>query len=102
VLSAHLGVTKTLQKISKVFYWPGLRPDIRRYVRRCVPCQQAKPAQNTQVGLHQSGVVSKPMERVFVEFVGPTVRSRRGNVAIFVILDGLSVCSDVSYATDYV
>ena len=90
VLSAHLGVTKTLQKISKVFYWPGLRQDVCKYVRQCTPCQQAKPAQNAQVGLHRSEVVSKPMERLFIDFMGPIVRSRRGNVAILVILDGFS------------
>jgi hypothetical protein len=30
------------------------------------------------------------MERVFIDFVGPLVRSRKGNVAILVILDGFS------------
>jgi hypothetical protein len=30
------------------------------------------------------------MERVFIDFVGPIVRSRKGNVAILVVLDGFS------------
>jgi hypothetical protein len=30
------------------------------------------------------------MERIFVDFVSPVFRSRRGKVAIFVVLDGLS------------
>jgi hypothetical protein len=86
-LGAHLGVAKTLLRISKLFYWPGIRPD---YVRSCPACQKAKPAQNTQVCFHHSHVVTKPMERVFVDFVGPIVRSRKGNVAILVVLDGFS------------
>jgi hypothetical protein len=32
-LSAHLGVNKTLKRISKVFYWPNIRNDVVRYVR---------------------------------------------------------------------
>jgi hypothetical protein len=30
------------------------------------------------------------MGRIFIDFVGPIVRSRRGNVAILVVLDGFS------------
>jgi hypothetical protein len=30
------------------------------------------------------------MERIFVDFVGPLVRSRKGNIAMLVILDGFS------------
>jgi hypothetical protein len=51
-------------------------------------CQRVKPAQDTRVELHSSEVVTRPMERVFIDSVGPLVRSRRGNVAVLVILDG--------------
>lgn len=34
-LSAHLGVTKTLRRICKVFYWPNIRSDVTKYVRTC-------------------------------------------------------------------
>jgi hypothetical protein len=30
------------------------------------------------------------MERIFVDFVGPLVRSRKGNIAMLVLLDGFS------------
>jgi hypothetical protein len=63
---------------------------VLNYVRRCAECQRAKPAQNTQVGLHSSQIVTRPMERIYIDFVGPMVRSRRGNVAALVILDGFS------------
>jgi hypothetical protein len=67
MLSAHLGVAKTLHRVSKVFYWPGIRPDVVKYGRQCDVCQRAKPAQNTQVGFHNSPIVTKPMERIFIE-----------------------------------
>jgi transposase InsO family protein len=89
-LSAHLGTTKTLNRISKVFYWPGMRAEIFSFVRQCQNCQRAKPVKDSLVGLHSSDVVTRPMERLFIDFVGPIVRSRRGNVAILVILDGFS------------
>jgi hypothetical protein len=89
-LGAHLGVTKTLRRISKVFYWPGIWSDATRFVRHCSVCQQAKPAQNTRVGFHSSQIVTKPMERIFIDFVGPIVRSRQGNLALLVVLDDFS------------
>jgi hypothetical protein len=89
-LSAHLGAAKTLRRVSRVFYWPGIRVDVIKYVRQCEECQRAKPAHNIQVGFHSSQVVRRSLERVFIDFVGPIVRSRRGNIAVLVILDGFS------------
>ena len=89
-LSAHLGMTKTLNRISKVFFWPDMRREVYAFVRRCEDCQRAKPAPDTKVGLHSSEVVARPLERVFIDFVGPIVRSRKGNVAVLVMLDGFS------------
>ena len=89
-LSAHLGVTKTLNRIAKVFCWPKMRSEAAAFVRRCQDCQRAKPAPDTRVGFHNSKVVTRPMERVFMDFVGPIIRSRKGNIAILVILDRFS------------
>jgi hypothetical protein len=87
-LSAHLGVTKMLNRISKVFYWPNMRKEVCAFVKGCSDCQRAKPPQNSRIGLHSSQVVTRPMERIFVDFAGPLVRSRKGNIALFVVLDG--------------
>ena len=53
-------------------------------------CQRAKPAQNTNVGLHAAQPPSQPMEKVFIDFVGPLTRTKRGHSAILVLLDGFS------------
>jgi transposase InsO family protein len=90
VLSGHLGARKTLQRIATNFWWPRMRAEIFAYVRKCELCQRAKPAQNTRVGLHSADPSSRPMERLFIDFVGPLVRTKRGNMAILVILDGFS------------
>ena len=36
--SGHLGVSKTLEKVRRIFYWHGLREDVEMHVRRCIPC----------------------------------------------------------------
>jgi hypothetical protein len=45
---------------------------------------------NTQVGLHSANPVSHQMERLFMDFVGPLTRTKRGNIAILVVVDGFS------------
>jgi len=60
------------------------------YVRKCELCPRAKPAQNTRVGLHSASPVALPMVRLFIDFVGPLVRIKRGNIAILVVVDSFS------------
>jgi len=90
VFAGHLGARKTLDKVASNFWWPGMRKEVFRYVRGCELCQRAKPAQNTHVGLHSAEPSARPMEKLFVDFVGPLVRTKRGNIAILVVVDAFS------------
>jgi hypothetical protein len=67
-----------------------MRLEIFDYVRKCDLCQRAKPAQDTRVGLHAASPSSQPMEKLFVDFMGPLTRTKRGNLAILVVVDGFS------------
>jgi hypothetical protein len=89
-LAGLLGARTTFQKIATNFLWPRMRAEIFEYVRKCDLCQRAKPAQDARVGMHASIPCSRPMERLFVNFVGPLTRSMRGNVAILVVVDAFS------------
>jgi hypothetical protein len=90
VLSGHLGAKKTFHKIATNFWWPKMRADVFAYARRCELCVRAKPAHNTKVGTHEAKPSAEPMEKLFIDFVGPLVRSKRGNIAILVIVDAFS------------
>ena len=90
ILAGHLGARKTLSKISSNLWWVKMREDVFKYVQQCELCQRAKPAQNTRVGFHSAKPSSYPMERLFIDFVGPLVRSKRGNIAILVVVDAFS------------
>ena len=41
-LEGHLGFLKTLHRVQKDFYWPGLRSDVKKHVRECDVCQRLK------------------------------------------------------------
>ena len=89
-LAGHLGAFKTFQKVAVNFWWPRMRVEIFQHVRQCDLCQRAKPAQDARVGWHVAQPSTRPMEKLFLDFVGPLTRTRRGNCAILVILDGFS------------
>ena len=38
----HPGTTRTTRAVDERFWWPGMRAEIRDYVRRCRPCRFAK------------------------------------------------------------
>ena len=40
--SGHYGSEKTLQRIEQSFHWPGIRRDVRDFVRSCAECQRRK------------------------------------------------------------
>jgi len=86
-LAGNLRAFKTLHKVAMNFWWPQMRADVFRHVRNCYLCQRGKPAPNTRVGLHAAEPSSKPLEKLFVDFVGPLTRTKRGNSVILVVLD---------------
>ena len=39
IMSGHLAVKRTIQKVLSEFFWPGTSSDIKRYCRSCDFCQ---------------------------------------------------------------
>jgi hypothetical protein len=90
VSSGHLGAKKTFQRIAANVWWPKMRSDIFSCVKKCELCFRSKPAQNTRVGMHTARPSTEPMEKLFIDFVGPLVSSKRGNIVILVVVDAFS------------
>ena len=90
VLSGHGGVNNTIEKLSRSFWWPGMRSAAEEYALSCPSCQQLKPRNSFKPGLLQSLPVP---ERIWTDLtmdfiVGlPEVR---GFDSIYVVVDRLS------------
>lgn len=87
---AHLGVFKTLQRIRESLTWPTLYKDVRKLVGQCRECKIAKPNSEGKRGLLQSTRVETPLERLFIDYVGPLPRTRGGYRYILVAVDAFS------------
>lgn len=90
-ISGHLGVYKTYHRINLLYYWPRMKNDVARYVRRCKVCQSNKPAQHAPFGLMSSHPkVTELWQMWSIDIVGPLPRSSSGYLFILVICDYFS------------
>ena len=85
--AGHLGVSKTLEKVRRRFYWHGMREDVEMHVRRCVPCAEV----NDPCKLPKAPLINikagHPPQRVAIDIVGPTPRSTSGHEWLLVVSD---------------
>ncbi|XP_068069442.1 uncharacterized protein isoform X2 [Danio rerio] len=90
--AGHLGVRKTIERIKKYFYWPGLKADVVQYCKSCPECQLVSLHHPPRVPLQPLPLISTPFERLGMDIVGPVEKSSLGNRFLLVITD---------YATRY-
>ena len=94
IMSGHLGVKKTLDRIQSSFYWTGIRNDVKRFCRSCDVCQRTMDrGKARRVPLQQMPVIETPFKRVAVDLIGPIhPPSKEGHRYVFTLVD---------YATRY-
>jgi len=89
--AGHLGLDKTLDLISREFFWPGLRKDVSEYVRSCLACQKNKPTSSSPAGLLQPlEIPSKPWDHVSLDLIIQLPETKSGFDAILVLVDKLT------------
>lgn len=90
-LSAHGGRHKTIDRVSRDFYWPRMYEYITQYVHGCDVCSASKPSTAVhRAPMGQRIEASRPWQVVYVDFVGPLPRSKGGFTYLFVIVDAFS------------
>ena len=83
---ATLVSTKSLSKISRHFYWPGMSADIRAFISTCQLCAARKSATTSEASL-QSTRADYPNQLVALDLVGPLPITHHGNQYILVCMD---------------
>ena len=89
-LGGHLGIEKTLERISRNYWWPLMKNDISNYVLSCKTCGSCKVRRHKPYGLIiPLPVPTKPWEIIGVDFIVQLPRSQ-DCTCIMVVSDHLT------------
>ena len=68
---AHLGRSKTINRVRYRFYWSGYKQDVIGWCSRCDVCAQSKKGPKRKKGQLGRVPVAAPLERIAVDIMGP-------------------------------
>ncbi|XP_069109726.1 uncharacterized protein [Argopecten irradians] len=94
ILSGHLGIRRTIQRVMTEFFWPGVQADVTRFCRSCDICQRTFPKGRVpKAPLGTMPLIDTPFKRIAVDLIGPLdPPTERKNRYILTVVD---------YATRY-
>ena len=89
IMGGHMGLQKTLDKITNNFYWPGIHGDVTRFCRSCDICQKnIQKGRVPKVPLESMPLIDTPFKRVAVDLIGPIhPPSEQGHRYILTLVD---------------
>ncbi|KAJ9520145.1 hypothetical protein QJQ45_030070 [Haematococcus lacustris] len=68
--AGHLGMTKTLEQVTRWFTWPGVSENVKSYVRSCHSCQVNKSSAKKPAGLLQPlPIPERPWDSVSMDLI---------------------------------
>jgi transposase InsO family protein len=89
--AGHFGHAKTLELLSRKYWWPRLSSDVKEYVQTCGVCQRTKHRRHAPYGELKSLPIPKgPFQQLSMDFITdlpPSMRDACVYDAILVIVD---------------
>ncbi|KAJ9532950.1 hypothetical protein QJQ45_018027 [Haematococcus lacustris] len=68
--AGHLGMTKTLEQVTRWFTWPGVSENVKSYVRSCHSCQVNKSSAKKPAGLLQPlPIPERPWDSISMDLI---------------------------------
>lgn len=89
--SAHFGVEKTLEHVSRQFSWPKMRETVATYIKTCDACQRHKAINTKAAGqLQPLPVPEDKWSTVTMDLITRLPKTKTGYDAIVVFVDKLT------------
>jgi hypothetical protein len=87
LLAGHFGVAKTLELISRTYWWPQQWKLIKAFIKSCDICSRSKTARHRPYGLLQPlPVPYRPWSSIYMDFITDLPPSG-GHDSILVVVD---------------
>jgi len=88
VQGGHTGITKTLAKVKRYYYWKDMTRYITKYIRKCLKCKKSKVTIHTKTPMTITDIPINAFDRAIVVTIGPLPKSDNGNeYAVTLICD---------------
>jgi hypothetical protein len=89
--AGHMGVTKTLQRVARRFWWPHLGRSVHSYVTSCSSCQLNKPTNQLPLGLLQPlPVPERKFDHITLDLITDLPVTKNGCDAVLTVVDRLT------------
>jgi hypothetical protein len=89
--SWNLGYKKMITTVRKLYYFPGMKKEIAKYIAKCIEYQQVKDEHRHQEGLLQPMPIPKwKWETMSMDVITRFLRTIEQHDAIMVVVDKLS------------
>ena len=90
--NGHPGRSRTYSRLARLYFWPGMSIDVKRFVRSCDICQRMKTGRRQQ-GLSQPlCVLDRPWQHISMDLIVGLPRTERGFDSIYTFVDRLTKC----------
>jgi len=88
ITGGHSGITRTIEKVKRYYYWRGMTKSISKYIKSCEECKKAKVNKHVKPTTIITPTPAKAFERVIVDTIGPLPKTDKGNeYAVTIICD---------------
>lgn len=86
----HFGVTKTIEVMRPVVFWPAMMNDVRKFIGDCDVCKVGKSMPKKEAPLQVFEAPERPFQRIAMDFAGPFRPTAQGNKYFLVLVDHFS------------
>ena len=99
-IAGHRRQWKTVELVTRNYWWPGVTKEVKRYVEGCDQCQRMKNRAEMPAGkLKPNQVPEKPWQHISVDFITKLLVSK-GHDSILVVCDRFSKMSHFVATTE--
>ncbi|KAI3680944.1 hypothetical protein L6452_35724 [Arctium lappa] len=82
--SIHPGMDKMYRDLKLLYWWPGMKKDVRNFVEKCIACLQVKAEhQKPFGGLQPLEIPMWKWDHITMDFVMKLPRTKKGNDSIW-------------------